>query len=482
MRLSKLIQDLKIKRHLRMIDQSPILLRSDLEQSLLMNYVTRIQERRERRHVNEYADRIDKEFNAEQNMAYDCPVEEIFKKLNFTTNKMTSNLNQNGQITTNNKDLSFNDFTNAYQSNIANTQSTFKQQQVIGQNNTINQSAQNKRLRVKGDEQVLKRHKSQQDRNKQKNKNMMQKKILENDPFKLNNQNSQSKIKDNLSRLLQSTQDQTSNAEYFSLLNKTDFSMNTTVNHTFQTTSREKPQIRKRVQLFKTDRGADNSQLNHNKDDSYVYGEQDIVSNQQKNLVLDTSITRNMRQYQTERPKSSLTQMSKTTKHHTFKLQFQKKELKRKANIKPVIHFKPNLAAVPALFPKGCLTCGGRNQQVMYHGDRHICSRCKPTIQCFETGKFVDVFLSKIGSIVVLKKQSQNDETTKVIFMREENILLDNIKTWIKENPGKKFKGQTLPANKNLDYGDYMNLKIYNLGCYAALAGDGNLIMLLKDY
>ena len=65
--------------------------------------------------------------------------------------------------------------------------------------------------------------------------------------------------------------------------------------------------------------------------------------------------------------------------------------------------------------------------------------------------------------------------------MREENNHLDSIKNWIKENPNQKFNGKTLPVNKNLEYGDYMNLKIYNMGCYAALAGDGNLILLLKD-
>ena len=34
---------------------------------------------------------------------------------------------------------------------------------------------------------------------------------------------------------------------------------------------------------------------------------------------------------------------------------------------------------------------------------------------------------------------------------------------------------------KGFEYGDYMNLKIYSLECYAALAGDGNLVILLKD-
>ncbi len=38
-----------------------------------------------------------------------------------------------------------------------------------------------------------------------------------------------------------------------------------------------------------------------------------------------------------------------------------------------------------------------------------------------------------------------------------------------------------LPRSKNIEYGDYMNLKIYSLDCYAALSGDGNLVILLKD-
>jgi len=60
---------------------------------------------------------------------------------------------------------------------------------------------------------------------------------------------------------------------------------------------------------------------------------------------------------------------------------------------------------VPALYPKGCLTCGGRNFIVVYHGERHICKRCQQSLQSNDdTNQFIDVFLSKSGLIVVLRK------------------------------------------------------------------------------
>ena len=88
--------------------------------------------------------------------------------------------------------------------------------------------------------------------------------------------------------------------------------------------------------------------------------------------------------------------------------------------------YKPDYDIVPALYPKGCLTCGGRNLQVMYHGDRHVCLRCQKSLQTNEPkGKFVDVFLSMTGQIVVLQKQSQMDEVSKILFMKEEAKLLE---------------------------------------------------------
>jgi len=31
----------------------------------------------------------------------------------------------------------------------------------------------------------------------------------------------------------------------------------------------------------------------------------------------------------------------------------------------------------PALYPTGCLTCGQKNAEVAYYGERHICYKCK---------------------------------------------------------------------------------------------------------
>lgn len=192
-----------------------------------------------------------------------------------------------------------------------------------------------------------------------------------------------------------------------------------------------------------------------------------------------------------------------------------------------------DLESVPSLYPKGCLTCGGRNNSVLYHGERHICHRCQRGLQTYEIEnedcRYVDVFLSKSGQIVVLKKQSQNDESTKMLFIKEESQLYEQLKSelelrklqhkrasvllqseekaegvisqdftskrystnGIPQKPGlsnlqrnkiPKNGNPLLPRSKNFEYGDYMNLKIYGLECYATLAGDGNLVVLLKDF
>jgi hypothetical protein len=36
---------------------------------------------------------------------------------------------------------------------------------------------------------------------------------------------------------------------------------------------------------------------------------------------------------------------------------------------------------IPALFPNGCLTCGTKNFSVEYHGERHVCHKCKACLQ-----------------------------------------------------------------------------------------------------
>ena len=49
-------------------------------------------------------------------------------------------------------------------------------------------------------------------------------------------------------------------------------------------------------------------------------------------------------------------------------------------------------------------------------------------------GSFVDVFLAKSGLIVVLKKQSQTEEHSKLRFVQEENRLLERLKQDFEEN------------------------------------------------
>jgi hypothetical protein len=38
-------------------------------------------------------------------------------------------------------------------------------------------------------------------------------------------------------------------------------------------------------------------------------------------------------------------------------------------------------APIAALFPSGCLTCGQKNVSVQYHGERHLCFKCRRYLQ-----------------------------------------------------------------------------------------------------
>jgi len=36
---------------------------------------------------------------------------------------------------------------------------------------------------------------------------------------------------------------------------------------------------------------------------------------------------------------------------------------------------------ITAIYDKGCLTCGQRNIEVKFHGERHVCFKCRAYLQ-----------------------------------------------------------------------------------------------------
>jgi hypothetical protein len=62
--------------------------------------------------------------------------------------------------------------------------------------------------------------------------------------------------------------------------------------------------------------------------------------------------------------------------------------------------------------------------------------------------------------------------------MTEESKLIEEAQNTLKR--GLPFKGSLLPK-QSLEYGDYMNLKIFSLNCYCTLADEQTIVVLLKD-
>ena len=85
MNLTNLFNELKVKRQLRMIDQSPIMLRSSHEHGILQKYIAKVKERNEGKTMmnSKYSILLDKEINSRSGLnsplAYDCNVEDLLR-------------------------------------------------------------------------------------------------------------------------------------------------------------------------------------------------------------------------------------------------------------------------------------------------------------------------------------------------------------------------------------------------------------------
>jgi hypothetical protein len=53
----------------------------------------------------------------------------------------------------------------------------------------------------------------------------------------------------------------------------------------------------------------------------------------------------------------------------------------------------------PALFDKGCITCGRENLKTKFHGDRHVCTNCRRMIKSYDNDQ-IYLYLDEYGDIV----------------------------------------------------------------------------------
>lgn len=106
---------------------------------------------------------------------------------------------------------------------------------------------------------------------------------------------------------------------------------------------------------------------------------------------------------------------------------------------------------IPALYESGCLTCGQKNVEVIYHGERHVCFKCRKYLQTPD------------GKPIMLI--STPDQRIMAFF--------------------KKIKSSTDETNSNRRFSyvevDPNDMRIFDKHCFATYAGEEELIVLLKD-
>jgi hypothetical protein len=92
------------------------------------------------------------------------------------------------------------------------------------------------------------------------------------------------------------------------------------------------------------------------------------------------------------------------------------------------IPFNPKDKFGPALFDRGCLTCGKDNLFTKYHGDRHVCINCRNQIKTYD-GDEVKIYLDQYGDIICKGvKFVEDDNAMKVKHFFD--VPLDQIKVF----------------------------------------------------
>ena len=117
----------------------------------------------------------------------------------------------------------------------------------------------------------------------------------------------------------------------------------------------------------------------------------------------------------------------------------------RDFSISEPIKFIPYSINKSALFDKGCVTCGKDNIEVKYYGERHICLRCRNFLKTMNNDKAF-VYINENGDIEAVGQKTAE--------------------------PGAKPAYYSIETDK-LWFKDYR--------CYASLAGNDELIVLLHD-
>ena len=123
-------------------------------------------------------------------------------------------------------------------------------------------------------------------------------------------------------------------------------------------------------------------------------------------------------------------------------------------------HSKPKFTPynpIPALYEKGCLTCGQKNVEVKYHGERHVCYKCKKYLQTPD------------GKPAILI--STPDQKIMAFYKRLRVKYHESSKQGDGENTRRFSYVEVDPSN----------LRIFDRECFATYAGDCELIVLIKD-
>eukprot|EP01017_Pseudomicrothorax_dubius_P048443 TRINITY_DN8815_c0_g1_i1.p1 TRINITY_DN8815_c0_g1~~TRINITY_DN8815_c0_g1_i1.p1 ORF type:complete len:233 (+),score=40.76 TRINITY_DN8815_c0_g1_i1:30-728(+) len=107
------------------------------------------------------------------------------------------------------------------------------------------------------------------------------------------------------------------------------------------------------------------------------------------------------------------------------------------------IKFVPFSVTKSGLYDAGCLTCGKENIVVKFHGERHVCVKCRQYLRNDKNDP-VAVFLNEQGEIEAWAHKN-----------------IDGVNKYYKANPEK--------------------MKIFEWQCYATFSGENELVVLLQD-
>ncbi|CAD8172419.1 unnamed protein product [Paramecium octaurelia] len=90
------------------------------------------------------------------------------------------------------------------------------------------------------------------------------------------------------------------------------------------------------------------------------------------------------------------------------------------------IKFEPYSLQRAALYDKGCITCGGPNISVTYHGERHICLKCRDHITTLD-GDPVLIFQDDDGEVCVVGISDKK----KLYFVQLDELKINGYRCYV---------------------------------------------------